>query len=404
MVKFRWNGNGVELIGNTRLTTPLKCRRRGPTVAPCSSHPGADDRVIYSASDLAAAARCEYALLRVVRRQARLGSRGRRRRRTARPHRPTRWRARTAPPRRASRARRGERRDHRSARLHRRRADRGRGGDHARGRAPRAGHLSGRDVRRPVRRLRRLPGLRTGRRSYRLRDTKLARSVKVEALLQLAAYADTLARAGVPVAPEVELVLGDGADGRATASTNCFRSTGPAAPRCSACSTTTWPAARRSRGRTTSVRACFRCPECTIQVRAHDDLLLVAGMRVSQRARLIDAGITTVQRRSPATTARVPELSARTVDSADRAGTPADRAARRRQAALRGRRRAAADGAARARQGRSVLRLRGRPAVDGRRPRVGAGVPVRGARHRRRLPPAVGARPRRANVRRCATS
>ena len=46
---------------------------------------------------------------------------------------------------------------------------------------------------------------------YRLRDTKLARSVKVEALLQLAAYADGLARAGVPVAPEVELVLGDGA-------------------------------------------------------------------------------------------------------------------------------------------------------------------------------------------------
>ena len=49
---------------------------------------------------------------------------------------------------------------------------------------------------------------------YRLRDTKLARSVKVEALLQLAAYADTLARAGVPVASEVDLVLGDGATAR----------------------------------------------------------------------------------------------------------------------------------------------------------------------------------------------
>src|SRR6202008_1817749 len=47
---------------------------------------------------------------------------------------------------------------------------------------------------------------------YRLRDTKLARSVKVEALLQLAAYAETLAAAGVPVAEDVELVLGDGAD------------------------------------------------------------------------------------------------------------------------------------------------------------------------------------------------
>lgn len=38
---------------------------------------------------------------------------------------------------------------------------------------------------------------------YRLRDTKLARSVKVEALLQLAAYSETLSAAGVPVAPEV---------------------------------------------------------------------------------------------------------------------------------------------------------------------------------------------------------
>ena len=46
---------------------------------------------------------------------------------------------------------------------------------------------------------------------YRLRDTKLARSVKVEALLQLAAYADTLAAAGVPVADEIDLLLGDGA-------------------------------------------------------------------------------------------------------------------------------------------------------------------------------------------------
>ena len=46
--------------------------------------------------------------------------------------------------------------------------------------------------------------------SYRLRDTKLARSVKVTALLQLAAYADALGRDGVPVLDEVELALGNG--------------------------------------------------------------------------------------------------------------------------------------------------------------------------------------------------
>ena len=74
VVKFRWNGSGVELIGNTpRLTfrTPAAAgaeRRACPTVAHVFV---VDDRVIYSASDLAAAARCEYALLRAF--DAKLG-------------------------------------------------------------------------------------------------------------------------------------------------------------------------------------------------------------------------------------------------------------------------------------------------------------------------------------------
>ncbi len=148
---------------------------------------------------------------------------------------------------------------------------------------------------------------------YRLRDTKLARSVKVESLLQLAAYADTLAVAGVPVAPEVELVLGDGAMAsyrvdellpvyrprRAELQRLLDEHLAGGAP-------VTWE--------DLDVRACFRCAECTIQVRAHDDLLLVANMRVSQRARLIDADITTMtalaQHDGP-----VRELSARTVAS-----------------------------------------------------------------------------------------
>ncbi|MHC9294126.1 TM0106 family RecB-like putative nuclease [Mycobacterium sp. LTG2003] len=128
---------------------------------------------------------------------------------------------------------------------------------------------------------------------YTLRDTKLARSVKVEALLQLAAYSETLAAAGVPVAPEVQLVLGDGA----TASYPVDELLPVYRPRREALqrlldnhlasgAPVSWE--------DTGVRACFRCPECTIQVRSQDDLLLVAGMRVSQRARLIDAGITSV--------------------------------------------------------------------------------------------------------------
>ncbi len=146
---------------------------------------------------------------------------------------------------------------------------------------------------------------------YLLRDTKLARSVKVEALLQLAAYADTLAAKGVPVAPEVELVLGDGA----TATYRVDELLPVYLPRRAALQrrlddhlaggvAVTWE--------DDDVRACFRCPECAIQVRATDDLLLVAGMRVSQRARLIEAGVTTrsalARHAGP-----VPELPARTV-------------------------------------------------------------------------------------------
>ena len=146
---------------------------------------------------------------------------------------------------------------------------------------------------------------------YRLRDTKLARSVKVEALLQLAAYADTLARQGIPVAPEVELVLGDGA----VASYRTDELLPVYGPRRDALQRLLdghLAGGRAVAWEDEGVRACLRCAECETQVRAHDDLLLVAGMRVSQRARLIDAGITTAHdlagHRGP-----VPELSARAV-------------------------------------------------------------------------------------------
>ncbi|MBX7451150.1 TM0106 family RecB-like putative nuclease [Mycolicibacterium sp. 3033] len=148
---------------------------------------------------------------------------------------------------------------------------------------------------------------------YRLRDTKLARSVKVEALLQLAAYVDTLAAAGVPVAPEVDLVLGDGA----TVSYPVDELLPVYRPRRAALQHLLdrheaggLPASWEDE----SVRACFRCADCEEQVRAHDDLLLVAGMRVSQRARLLDAGVTTV-RELAAHQGAVPDLSARSVDA-----------------------------------------------------------------------------------------
>ena len=128
---------------------------------------------------------------------------------------------------------------------------------------------------------------------YRLRDTKLARSVKVEALLQLAAYAETLSAAGVPVCDEVELVLGDSATVgyRVDELVPVYR---PRRAELERLLDGHLAGGTAVRWEDEQVRACFRCPECTIQVREHDDLLLVAGMRASQRARFIDADITTM--------------------------------------------------------------------------------------------------------------
>ncbi len=145
---------------------------------------------------------------------------------------------------------------------------------------------------------------------YLLRDTKLARSVKVEALLQLAAYADTLTRSGVPVADEIELVLGDGA----VSAYRVDELLPVYLPRRAALQRLLDEHLARDRPvrwDDDDVRACFRCPECSVEVRARDDLLLVAGMRVSQRARLIDAGVATVHDLAELDTP-VPELSART--------------------------------------------------------------------------------------------
>ncbi|CAM4462859.1 putative RecB family nuclease, family [Mycobacterium basiliense] len=142
---------------------------------------------------------------------------------------------------------------------------------------------------------------------YRVADTKLARSPKVTALLQLAAYADMLASSGVSVAPEVELELGDGtvAHYRVGDLIPVYRSQRAALQRLLAAHHAAGAAVRWD---DELVRACFRCPLCIEQLRAGDDLLLVAGMRVTQREKLLDVGITTVSELANYT-GQVPELA-----------------------------------------------------------------------------------------------
>lgn len=143
---------------------------------------------------------------------------------------------------------------------------------------------------------------------YRVTDTKLARSPKVTALMQLGAYADALTGAGVPVAPEADLELGDGTvvHFRVSDLIPVYRAQRAELQRLL---DEHYAADTAVRWDDHGVRACFRCELCMEELRRRDDLLLVAGMRVSQREKLLDAGITTIGGLASHTGA-VPELSA----------------------------------------------------------------------------------------------
>jgi predicted RecB family nuclease len=134
--------------------------------------------------------------------------------------------------------------------------------------------------------------VRTGER-VEVVDTKLARHAKVTALLQLAAYAEQLRQIGIDPGDRVHLLLGDG-----TTSTHKLADV--------------VPVFRLRRARLAQIfeerladtapvdfgdprySVCGRCATCDREVEARRDLLLVAGMRTPQRTRLRAAGVTTI--------------------------------------------------------------------------------------------------------------
>lgn len=140
-----------------------------------------------------------------------------------------------------------------------------------------------------------------GSRPWSVQDTKLARRARVTALMQLAAYVDQLDRLGVSRSDEVQLLLGDG-----TTSTHRVDDLLPVfalrRERLRALiadrrvdlgaegPVIAWGDARGDLG----VVACGRCATCELEVVAHRDLLLVAGMRPVQRDRLRASGILTI--------------------------------------------------------------------------------------------------------------
>ncbi|WP_448058693.1 TM0106 family RecB-like putative nuclease [Cellulomonas hominis] len=135
--------------------------------------------------------------------------------------------------------------------------------------------------------------VREGDGRYAVYDSKLARHARPTALLQLAAYADQLRAAGITVADRVHLILGD----RTTTSHRLadllpvYRERGARLQRMldehrAGPVTAAWGDPR--------YRACGRCEVCAPGVEAARDVLLVAGLRTTQRARLAAAGVTTI--------------------------------------------------------------------------------------------------------------
>ena len=130
--------------------------------------------------------------------------------------------------------------------------------------------------------------------AWLLQDTKLARHARVTALLQLAAYAEQLQRIGVETAGSVELLLGDGsvsvhqlADIRPVYRKRKQRLVQIIAERLGDSAAVAWGDARYT--------LCGRCASCETEVQEHRDPLLVAGLRMEQRARLASGGIRTIE-------------------------------------------------------------------------------------------------------------
>ncbi|WP_347110101.1 TM0106 family RecB-like putative nuclease [Paenarthrobacter sp. S56] len=129
--------------------------------------------------------------------------------------------------------------------------------------------------------------------AYAVFDTKLARHAKVTALLQLAAYGDQLLKAGITPDPVVTLVLGNGvhSDHPLAEILPVFKERRERFLRMTGAH---MAGAHRVEWGDSRYTACGRCDYCAEQVVLHRDLLMVAGMRISRRKKLIESGVTTI--------------------------------------------------------------------------------------------------------------
>lgn len=128
---------------------------------------------------------------------------------------------------------------------------------------------------------------------WRVQDSKLARSAKVTALLQLAAYAQRLVELGVAVDDEVDLILGD-----RTVSTHRLADIAPMyrlrRARLVDMIVKHLAASQPARWNDSRYTQCGVCPDCTAEIEANRDMWLVYSLSVSQRQRLRKAGLQTI--------------------------------------------------------------------------------------------------------------
>ncbi|CAN5172796.1 TM0106 family RecB-like putative nuclease [soil metagenome] len=148
---------------------------------------------------------------------------------------------------------------------------------------------------------------------YEVYDSKLARRAKVTALLQLAAYAGQLERLGVRVSERVTLVLGDDSESHHRLADivpvylkRRARLEQMIDERVADDSATPWADPRYA--------ACGRCAACDEQVHEQHDVFLVAGLRSTQRSKLIEAGVTTIEQLA-ASTGPVAGIADRTISA-----------------------------------------------------------------------------------------
>lgn len=133
---------------------------------------------------------------------------------------------------------------------------------------------------------------------YEVNDTKLARKAKITALLQLAAYADQLQKNDIPVGAQVHLLLGDGETSTHELSDimPVFLQRRERMREVIAEREAAWAAKEEATAwNDPRYKACGKCPACQEQILASSDVLQVANLKLTQRAKLRAIGIETLE-------------------------------------------------------------------------------------------------------------